>query len=289
MEKPSYTYQSKEFQNFDEAADSILKVMSRLLDINTLFIAKNDLKTNEIVKVLNKEETLLREGDTLPFRETLCKLSVEHGNCPLIIPDLAKSELTRSMGVTNNLGGGCFIGIPVYYENGVNYGTICGLDNKPYNFKEEHIELFITMGSLLSYVLELDEANRQIQNLAAPMVPITKGVAILPIIGHITDLRAENILITALKKSEELSLSHLIIDLSGIIKIDDMVSDSLLRIANSLRLIGVKPVLTGFSPEMARKAATRGFDSGDIVIKATLEQALNQIGFVLKKEGESLL
>ncbi|WP_199232715.1 hypothetical protein [Mesobacillus foraminis] len=59
---------------------------------------KIDLKMNEIVKVLNKEETLLREGDTLPFRETLCKLSIEHGNSPLIIPDLTKSELTRSMG-----------------------------------------------------------------------------------------------------------------------------------------------------------------------------------------------
>ncbi|TCN19753.1 hypothetical protein [Mesobacillus foraminis] len=41
MEKPSYTYEPKDFKNFDEAADSILKVMSRLLDINTLFIAKN--------------------------------------------------------------------------------------------------------------------------------------------------------------------------------------------------------------------------------------------------------
>lgn len=286
MDTSLSTHKFASYRNFDEAAENILKMMSGLLDINTLFIAKNDQCTNEIQKVRNKEEILLQEGDKLPFDETYCKVSVDYGRKPLIIPDITKSKLTSSLNVTKNLGTGCFIGIPLYYEDGVNYGTICGLDNRPMEFKEEHIELFETMGTLLSYMLDLDEANKQIQSLSAPLVPITKGVAILPIIGNINDFRVEHIILLALEKSQELSLQYLIIDLSGILKINEMVSASLLRIVSLLRLIGVKPVLTGISAEMAMKAIAAGFDMGDIYIQANLEQALKKIGFTLKKDKE---
>ncbi|MEH7883649.1 hypothetical protein V7654_04910 [Bacillus sp. JJ1609] len=76
-------------RNFDEAAETILKFISTVIPINTLFIAKNDRCINEIEKVLNREDILLNEGEQLPFQETYCKLSVDHGNKILLIPDLS--------------------------------------------------------------------------------------------------------------------------------------------------------------------------------------------------------
>ncbi|WP_404447608.1 GAF domain-containing protein [Sutcliffiella horikoshii] len=286
MQNTSYSTQKMIYKNFDEAADNILKMMSRMLDINTLFIAKNDRSTNKIIKVLNKKDTLLEEGGTLPFEQTFCKLSVDHGNTTLNIPDITQSDLTRNMDVTKNLGGGCFIGIPIYYEDGENYGTLCGLDNRPNNFKEELIELFQTMGSLLTYVLELDEAYQQIRSLSVPFIPITQGVAALTIIGNVSELRAENIIALALKKSQDYSLDYLIIDLSGIDKINEIVSLSLFKIVNLLQLIGVKPILTGITPDIAIKAIGIGFETGDILVQSNLEQALKKIGFSLLKEGK---
>ncbi len=91
MQNTSYSTQKMIYKNFDEAADNILKMMSGLLDINTLFLAKNDRCTNKIMKVLNKKEILLEEGGALPFEQTFCKLSVDYGTKPLIIPDITQS------------------------------------------------------------------------------------------------------------------------------------------------------------------------------------------------------
>ncbi|MBW9235603.1 STAS domain-containing protein, partial [Leptospira santarosai] len=85
---------------------------------------------------------------------------------------------------------------------------------------------------------------------SAPMVPVTKGVAILPIIGEITASRAENIIHTALAKSQDYDLDYLIIDLSAVTHINATVSEALLKLANILGIIGVKPILTGFQPKM---------------------------------------
>ncbi|MDP4162116.1 MAG: STAS domain-containing protein [Bacillota bacterium] len=273
----------KKYRNFDEAADSILSLMSQFIEINTLFIAKNDKKKNEIVKVLNNHYSLLEQGDILPFEETFCKLSVDQGVDVLLIPDINNNELTMDLDVTKNLGGGCFIGIPIFFENGDNYGTICGLDNRSFDFTEKHIELFETMASLLTYVLELDLAHKQIKNLSVPVVPITKGIATIPLIGDINEGRVERIIKTALFSCKEMSLEYLIIDLSGILHIDNWGSSSLLKIVKMLRLIGVTPILTGFSPEMAINAIEINVDLNNVIIKANLEEALSHIGFRLER------
>ncbi|BBP87149.1 hypothetical protein BsIDN1_07670 [Bacillus safensis] len=60
----------KQFRNFHDASTSILNMMSQFIDVNTLFIAKNDQNTNQIVKVLNHDEQLLEEGEELPYEKT---------------------------------------------------------------------------------------------------------------------------------------------------------------------------------------------------------------------------
>jgi len=284
MDERILTLKGKAFQNFDEVAESILQMMSNIVDINTLFIAKNDNKTNRIVKAINLNEALVNEGEELPFMDTYCKLSVDHGREILVIEDIAQNEQTKALQVTEQLGSGSFIGIPIYYENGENYGTICGLDTKNIPFSNKHLEIFQTMASLLTYVLELDRANQQIRTLSAPMVPITKGVAILPIIGDVSANRAESIIQIALARSQEYELDYLIVDLSGVTQINATVSGALLKLANILEIIGVKPILTGFQPQMAMNAIQVHADLKDIAIESNLERALHRIGFILERE-----
>ncbi|MGD7045859.1 GAF domain-containing protein [Jeotgalibacillus proteolyticus] len=271
------------FKNFDEAAESILHTISELLDINTLFIAKNDTNTNEIVKVVNKNETLLSEGDTSPFNDTFCKLSVDHGNEVLLIPDITQNEQSKELNVTETFGRGSFVGVPIYYEDGRNYGTICGLDTHYFDLSERDKRLFQTMSSLLSYVLELDEATKQIEDLSAPLVPITKGVAILPIIGNIDLNRVERITELTLLKSQQLSLDTILIDLSGITRMNDEVVTYLMRIVDLLDLVGIIPILTGLRPETAMQAIRSHVDVNQFQIESTVESALIKIGFELRR------
>ena len=269
------------FKSIEEASTSILLLISEFVDVNTLFIAKNDKHTNKIVKVVNKEEILLEEGSTLPFNETYCKLSVDNGRNPLLIPDINQSDLTRNLKVTANLGSGSFIGIPIYFENGENYGTICGLDTKSIEFTDKQIQMFETFSSLLTYILELDKANNDIHQLSVPIVPVVKGIAILPIIGNLYQARAQMLMEIVLNRSQTLSLNYLVIDLSGVSNIDNDVAHYLIHLVKALRLLGITPILTGIRPEMAIKVIQSNIEFDDVIIRANLEQALAYIGFSL--------
>lgn len=271
------------FRNFEEAAASILNLMSQFIGINTLFIAKNDKKTNQIVKVLNRDDILLEENSSLPFDETLCKLSVDYGNEPIIIENISQDELSRDLNVAQSLQGGTFIGIPIYLDNGENYGTICGLDKNAFDVSEKHVELFNVMSSLLTYVLELESANNQIDHLSSPIVPVTEGVAILPIIGQITDSRAETIIHSVLEKIQHLELNYMVIDFSGILSIDNIVNSHLLRLVKLLNLVGVTPIITGMRPDLAKIAVEENVHFADTLITSNLETALANIGFTLQK------
>jgi rsbT co-antagonist protein RsbR len=141
------------------------------------------------------------------------------------------------------------------------------------------------MSSLLTYVLELDKANKEIKELSVPIVPLTKGIAILPIIGHINEYRAEIIIQSTLNSSMDLNLEYMIIDLSGISRINNTVSSYLLNIVKLLKLIGVTPILTGFRPDLAIKTMEVDVDFHDIVITSNLESALSHIGFVLNRKS----
>lgn len=273
-------------RNFDEATEKILEFMSRVISINTLFIAKNDKCVNEIEKVFNRENALLKKGDKLPFPETFCKLSVDYGNRILVIEDINNNELTRNMAITCQLGGGSFIGIPINYGTGENYGTICGLGDKHFEFKEEHLELFTTMSSLLSYVLDLDRVNKEVEELSAPIVPLTDEIAVLPIIGNISMTRAEAIIQSTLQNSFLRSLNYLIIDLSGMVQINEDVSHYFLKLVNMLKLIGVSAILTGIHPGLAQKMVEGNFLLNGNTIKKSLRAALEYIGFTLVAKSE---
>lgn len=120
----------KQFRNFHDASTSILNMMSQFIHVNTLFIAKNDQNTNQIVKVLNHDERLLEEGEENPYEKTFCKLAVDHRDT-LLIPDIRLDERSKNLDVTKQPQGGSFIGVPIDFTDGTNYGTICGLDLRP--------------------------------------------------------------------------------------------------------------------------------------------------------------
>jgi rsbT co-antagonist protein RsbR len=106
----------------------------------------------------------------------------------------------------------------------------------------------------------------------------------LPIIDDISEYRAEIIIQSTLDSSMNLDLEYMMIDLSGISRINNTVSSYLLNIVKLLKLIGVTPILTGFRLDLAIKTLEVEVDFHDIVITSNLESALSHIGFVLNKK-----
>ncbi|PFG06119.1 STAS domain-containing protein [Bacillus sp. es.034] len=115
--------------------------------------------------------------------------------------------------------------------------------------------------------------------LSAPVVPIAEKIAILPLIGEIDTLRASAIMETALKKSSDLQLDYLFIDISGVAIMDTMVSHNIYQIISALKMMGVQSVLTGIRPEVAHTLGNLGITFEDLKTSSSLKKALEDIGF----------
>ncbi|MGP4081441.1 STAS domain-containing protein [Pseudalkalibacillus sp. R45] len=125
----------------------------------------------------------------------------------------------------------------------------------------------------------LSKAHAKVQELQMPIVPISDGIAVLPIIGELDEDRSQYILEKALEESSRLKLRHLIIDLSGIVIIDTMVANNMFRVVNALKLLGVDSIITGMRAELTQTVVSLGIDFKDISTFSNLQKALESIGF----------
>lgn len=122
----------------------------------------------------------------------------------------------------------------------------------------------------------LNSQREMIYELSSPVIPIKKGIGILPLVGDIDTHRAKIILETALDQSVKQQLDTLYIDLSAVAIIDTMVAQQIFQVMTSLKIIGVESVLSGIRPEIAQTAITLGIDFKNIKVHANLMRALEQ-------------
>ncbi|TWI57226.1 sigma-B regulation protein RsbU (phosphoserine phosphatase) [Halalkalibacter nanhaiisediminis] len=80
------------------------------------------------------------------------------------------------MAITQISGSGCFIGIPIMDKNENVYGTLCAMDSDPYQFTDEHIRILKSLTSILSYVVELENAEKKMSTELAKAKAIQKSV-----------------------------------------------------------------------------------------------------------------
>ncbi|UZJ79119.1 STAS domain-containing protein [Fictibacillus sp. KU28468] len=131
---------------------------------------------------------------------------------------------------------------------------------------------------------KMEVAQLSILELSVPVVPLAKGIAVLPIIGEIDTHRSQMIMEQTLTRCTELQVEQLMIDLSGVAIIDTMVAHNLFQVINSLKLLGVKVVLTGIRPEIAQTVVSLGVSFEGVSVCGSLQQAITMVGFERKNE-----
>ena len=114
--------------------------------------------------------------------------------------------------------------------------------------------------------------------LIVPIVSINDQIAILPIVGTFNYDRAGTLQKRVLKNASELQLEILIIDLSGLQTTETYIVQQLLDIFDALTLLGIQPIVSGISPEIAQTLVNLGLTFGRIKSFGTLKQALAYIG-----------
>ncbi|MBS8266432.1 STAS domain-containing protein [Mesobacillus boroniphilus] len=120
----------------------------------------------------------------------------------------------------------------------------------------------------------LSVQSELINELSAPIIPLSDSIGVLPLVGEIDTKRAKYITESVLMQSKDYRITHLFIDLSGVSIIDTMVANQLFQIIDILKLIGVKVYISGIRPEIAQTAVQLGINFHKIPTQATLKQAL---------------
>jgi rsbT co-antagonist protein RsbR len=121
----------------------------------------------------------------------------------------------------------------------------------------------------------MEKAQAALTELSVPVVPLSEGVAVLPVIGTIDTERAKLLMEESLRRSAALGVSYFILDLSGVPVVDTAVAQQLLQVIQALRLVGVRAVISGIRVEIAQTIISLGIDFQYIKTYSTLQHALS--------------
>jgi rsbT co-antagonist protein RsbR len=128
-----------------------------------------------------------------------------------------------------------------------------------------------------------------IRELSTPVIRVHDRVLLLPLVGAIDSLRAQQIMETVLVRVIEEQAKCVIIDIAGVPVVDTKVADNLIKTTAAVNLIGAKTVLTGISAQVARTIVQLGVDISSMATSSKLadgiEIALATVGKAIVTKG----
>jgi rsbT co-antagonist protein RsbR len=113
--------------------------------------------------------------------------------------------------------------------------------------------------------------------LSTPLIPLTKEVVVMPLIGGVDSGRAQHILEALLTGVMEHHASTAIIDITGVPVVDTGVASVLLQATQAVKLLGAQVVLTGIRPEVAQTIVGLGIDLRSIVTYGSLQTGVAMV------------
>lgn len=122
------------------------------------------------------------------------------------------------------------------------------------------------------------ELNRLIAGLSIPVIPISPGTLVAPIVGNLDTERATLLLATLLEKVETTKAHTVVLDITGMAVVDAQIAAVLLRAIAALRLMGARMLLVGVRPEIAQAMVHLGVDLRDLRTASTLQDGLVELG-----------
>jgi PAS domain S-box-containing protein len=127
--------------------------------------------------------------------------------------------------------------------------------------------------------LETQEQIIQIQQqalaeLATPLIPLNDHVVLMPLIGALDSLRAQQAVTRLLNGVAEHRAGVVFLDITGVPIVDTQVAAALIHAAKAIQLLGASMILTGIRPEIAQTLIGLGIDMHTIVTRSTLQSGI---------------
>jgi rsbT co-antagonist protein RsbR len=131
-----------------------------------------------------------------------------------------------------------------------------------------------------------EHQQEMLRLLSTPVISVWPGVLALPIIGEVGPERAATMTESVLDRVVSERATHFILDLTGMMAVGPDTARSLLRMAQAVRLLGARCLLTGIGPQLASALVGLTFELSDLTALPTLADA---IAHVFQERGVHLV
>lgn len=128
-----------------------------------------------------------------------------------------------------------------------------------------------------SWNTEFRKQQHIVKELTAPMIPISKSICILPLIGNINDDRAEVIKENLLIGARHYKCNHIFIDITGVPVVDTFVANHLIQAAEAVQLLGASCIIVGIRPEIAQTLINTGISIDNIQTFSNLHTGIQYV------------
>jgi rsbT co-antagonist protein RsbR len=115
--------------------------------------------------------------------------------------------------------------------------------------------------------------QQEIAELSTPVVQLWDGVLALPVIGTLDSGRTQVVMESLLQRIVDTGAAIAIIDITGVITVDTLVAQHLLKTVAAARLMGADCIISGIRPQIAQTLVHLGVEL-NVVTKASLADAL---------------
>jgi rsbT co-antagonist protein RsbR len=138
-----------------------------------------------------------------------------------------------------------------------------------------YFDVVIACDTYLAAKLEaLERHQAAIRELSTPVIRVYDRVLLLPLIGAIDSLRADQVMDSVLLKVTEAQARCIIIDIAGVPVVDTKVADNLVKTTAAVRLLGAETILTGITAQVARTIVQLGVDISAMHTRSRLSEGI---------------
>jgi rsbT co-antagonist protein RsbR len=120
----------------------------------------------------------------------------------------------------------------------------------------------------------IEKQQRAIHELSAPVLNVWDNVLTVPLIGVMDNQRANELIERLLSAAGRTGTRYVILDLTGVDALDTAIAGHLLRLLQSLGLLGVEGLVTGISPQVAQTMVGLGVELENVRTFRSLREGL---------------
>ncbi|AUX43074.1 uncharacterized protein SOCE26_045140 [Sorangium cellulosum] len=115
---------------------------------------------------------------------------------------------------------------------------------------------------------------QMLMELSTPLIPISEGTVVLPLVGVLDADRAAQVIETLLRGVSAHGARVAILDVTGVSEVDEQVASAILRAVHATRLVGAHIVLTGIRPDLAKALVTLEIELSGVTTCGTLKDGI---------------